>query len=262
MTPERPLHGRRVLVTRAPDQAQPVITALHEAGADVVHVALIEHVVLVDDAAVRGACERLAAHHGRRWLVLTSATTVAVIAPGVTAAGGLPEHTRVLAVGPATAAALAAAGLPVDVVPARADAAAAAQALVEDGVSGARVWFPRAAAGRDVLPERLRAAGALVELQAVYRTALPAQAAAQLAQCLEVAEPAAIVLYSGSALAHLLEALGRRPYPAAAVPVCVGPVTADAARRAHLPRPVMARATDPAAVVRAVVAGLTREPLP
>jgi len=102
---ERPLAGRRVLVTRAEDQAQPLLAALRAAGADAVHVPLIRHEVLVDAAAVRAARERLAAHRGDRWLAVTSATTVSVIASSLAAAGGLPEATRVLAVGPATAAA-------------------------------------------------------------------------------------------------------------------------------------------------------------
>lgn len=256
-----PLQGRRVLVTRAPELARPVIDALEGAGAEVVHVPLVEHLVLVDAAALRGARDRLAAHPGDRWLAVTSATTVTVIAPSLAEAGGLPPDTRVLAVGPATAAALREAGLPVDLVPGRADAGSAAEALAAEGVAGARVWFPRAAAGRDVLPDRLRAAGAVVELQAAYRTVMPAGAAAQLAACLEAGPPAAVLLYSGSAVAHLVEALGRRSYPPGSLPVCVGPVTADAARRAHLPRPVVAGATDPDEVVRALVAGLARQPV-
>ncbi|GAC1340746.1 MAG: hypothetical protein NVSMB29_10120 [Candidatus Dormibacteria bacterium] len=257
-----PLAGRRVLVTRAIDQAPPVLEALRAAGADAVHVPLIRHDALVDATAVRAARDRLGGHQGERWLAVTSATTVEVLRAGLRESGGLPEATRVLAVGPATAAALTEAGIPVDLVPSRADAAGAADALIELGVSGARVWFPRAAVGRDVLPERLRAAGAVVELQAVYRTAMPPAAPAELAACLERATPAAILLYSPSSVAHLVSALGQRPYPRGALPVCVGPVTAEAARRAGLPRPATARGTEPAAVVHAVVTGLNRQPVP
>jgi len=91
---------------------------------------------------------------------------------------------------------------------------------------------------------------------------MPAAAARSLAACLDAGSPAAILLYSSSAVAHLLAALGNRPYPAGAALVCVGPVTADAARRARLPRPVVAAATDPDAVVRAVVTGIARQPVP
>jgi len=55
-----------------------------------VHVPLIRHEVLVDAAAVRAARERLAAHRGDRWLAVTSATTVSVIASSLAAAGGGP----------------------------------------------------------------------------------------------------------------------------------------------------------------------------
>jgi uroporphyrinogen III methyltransferase/synthase len=109
----RPLFGRRVVVTRAREQASELRTRLEALGAEVVELPAIA----IEPLPV--AVPDLGAYS---WLVLTSANGVAVLFDALAtngrdarALGGL----RVAAIGPGTAAALAARGIRADLVPER-----------------------------------------------------------------------------------------------------------------------------------------------
>ena len=115
---DRPLFGKRVLVTRTRAQAGKLSSALWDAGAEPIEFPAIE-IVPRDPAPAVAAATRLAAGD-YDWAVFTSANGVdafwrAVEAAGLDARafGGV----RLAAIGPATVDALAAHGLRTDVVP-------------------------------------------------------------------------------------------------------------------------------------------------
>jgi len=156
-----PLRGRRIVVTRAREQAGELVRALEELGAEVVLAPTIRIEPLADLEPLRRALSRLADY---RWTVFTSQNTVHVVLECLSA-WGLSAHrfaqTRVAAIGPATADALGAAGVRVELVPAGYIAESLVDALAtRDSLGGARVLLPRAATARDALPEGLRALGA------------------------------------------------------------------------------------------------------
>ena len=142
----RPLFGKRVLVTRAPEQAGVLSQALAEAGAEPIELPAIEIVPRVDRKALRQALDRLdAAEYD--WLVFSSANGVDIFFDQ------LRRHkkdaralgrARVCAIGPATAAALACHGVIADVVPERFIAEGIVEALSERDIMGKRVLWPRA----------------------------------------------------------------------------------------------------------------------
>jgi uroporphyrinogen III methyltransferase/synthase len=142
--------------------------------------------------------------------------------------------TTVVAIGPETARALRERGLRADVVPDEFVAEAVADAMIAMGVEGRHVWLPRAALARDVLPDRLRAAGADVEVLPLYRTVLPDGTAPRLRQVL--ANPVdAVTFTSSSTVEHFRLALDGAPFPAGAIAACIGPVTARSAEAAGFP---------------------------
>ena len=157
----------------------------------------------------------------------------------------LPDDAKVLAVGPRTAAALAERGVAIAAIPDEYRAESLAEELlrVAGPIAGARVLLPRAESGSDELPQRVRAAGGIVDVVAVYRTVLPAGAAAQLRAEL-AKKPDAITLASGSAAEHLVEALGgvetARERLSGVRLAAIGPVTAARVRELGLPEPVVA----------------------
>jgi uroporphyrinogen-III synthase len=91
--------------------------------------------------------------------------------------------TRIAAIGPATAAALAAAQLPADIVPeARFDSESLLAHPDIANADIARVAIVRGEGGRELLREALGANGAAVETREVYRRVRPVVDAARLAQ--------------------------------------------------------------------------------
>ena len=141
------------------------------------------------------------------------------------------------------------------------DAAGLAAAMRTRAVDGATVWFPAAEGARDTLAEALRAAGAAVIVQAIYRSAMPEAAAGRVRAAL-AAGVDAITLTSGSTARHLAAVLEGSPLPSDVRIVCIGDRTAAEAITAGVP--VHAVATEPSAegLLEALTGCLTPQPLP
>jgi len=249
----RPLFGRRVVVTRAHHQASGLAERLRAVGAEVVMLATIE-IVDPDDGglALRSAA---AAGLGRyHWVCFTSANAVARTLACVRDARAFGPA-RVAAIGPGTAAALAAAGIVADLVPDRSLAEGLVEALPAAPAEGrGRVLLPQAAGARPVLADGLAAKGWTVEVVHAYRT-VPAVPAADLLAAAAGAD--AIAFTSASTVTSYLAAVA----PGAAVPAvvaCIGPVTAAAAESAGLAVAVTASEHTVDGLVAAVVSALGR----
>uniref|UniRef100_A0A7C2PFG7 uroporphyrinogen-III C-methyltransferase n=1 Tax=Schlesneria paludicola TaxID=360056 RepID=A0A7C2PFG7_9PLAN len=241
---QRPLFGLRVAITRPEDQADAAVRRAWELGALPVLLPTIEIGPPDDWAPVDAVLSRLDEFD---WLVFTSVNGVSGLLGRLWDQGGDARRLgrcRLAAIGPSTAAELEKHHLRCDLVPPEYRAEALAEAL-SPHAAGKRVLWARANRGRDVLPERLRQAGAVVEQVVVYTNRdceqLPADALAQL----EAGDVDWIGLSSPSIarnLARLLTPAVRRHIGIRTRLAAISPVTADAARGAGLP--VHAVATD------------------
>lgn len=178
-----PLAGRRVLVTRAADQAVDFSAALARAGAEPVVVPTIEIVPPPSFADLDQAIARL---EQVDYLLLTSANAVTAFFNRLRALGRgqqLPGRLQTVVVGPKSAAALARYGVTADLVPEdfRAEGVVA---LLGSRVGGKRLLYPKAALARDLIPAELTRAGAEVIDPVAYASAVPAGAAASLQRAL------------------------------------------------------------------------------
>jgi uroporphyrinogen III methyltransferase / synthase len=251
----RPLAGRRVVVTRAREQAGELVRALADLGADVLTVPSIRIEPLADLQPLRAALDDPARY---RWIVFTSQNTVQIVCDALAAWGEAPSRlaaARVAAIGPATGAALAGRGVRVDVLPTGYVAEALVEAIAAEGdLEGAQVLIPRAETARDALPEGLRARGAQVAVVPVYRTVPALDDGAALARRILAGEIDAITFTSSSTVHHFARAVGpaaaRSARYAAAV---IGPVTAATAREYGLPVTVEAAEYTTHGVVEALV---------
>jgi uroporphyrinogen III methyltransferase / synthase len=264
----RPLHGRRIVVTRARAQASGFLERLRRMGADAVEIPVIAVEPSLEQRDLDAALDRLAATDtsdaATRWAVFTSANAVDLVWDSVERSGRDARWfagVRLVAIGPETAAALSRHGLRADLVPAEYVAEAVAEAMLAAGVAGARVWLPRAAMARDVLPDRLREAGADVDVLPLYRTVLPADAAAAIAAALDRGPVDAVTFTSSSTVQHFLQALDGRPFPEGAIAACIGPVTARTAEAAGLPVGVVAGEYTTAGLAAALAAHFATGPL-
>ena len=241
-----PLAGETVVVTRSRDQAGSLAEALQGAGAAVVDLPLLEIGPPPDGgAALAAAAERVRAG-AYDWVACTSANGVDRFVATLRDGRDLGA-TKLAAVGAVTAAAFAKHALVADLVPAD----ASAEALVAAFPAGpGRVLYPRAVRARPVLAAGLRNKGWDVdEVEAYDTVALPASAigpelAATLAGAtVTFTSPSAVEAY-----------LGQPALPAPATVACIGPVTADAARRAGLRVDVVAGDHSAAGLVEALIA--------
>ena len=156
-----PLSGWRIVVTRAARQSGGLRERLEQQGAEVLLLPTIEIVSPNSYETLDSVLRKLAEFD---WLIVTSANAVRVISERMAEIGLTAEslaHLHCAAVGPSTAEAMQTLGLKVAVVPEQYVGDALADAL-KDQVRGQRVLLVRAAVARDVVPDALTAAGAVV----------------------------------------------------------------------------------------------------
>ncbi len=226
-----PLAGRRVLVTRAAEQALPLVTALDALGVEPVQVPTIE---IGPPASFAELDQAIAGLDQFDYLVLTSANAVDAFFDRLVQQGLGPvalSGLKTVAVGPKSAAALVARGVEVDLVPDdyRAEGVVA---LLKEKVSGKRLLYPKAALARDLIPEELTAAGAVVTAPVAYASAPPVDAAEKLQQAL--ADRLDLLTFTASStVQNFVDLLDAASLAAARlVPVAsIGPLTSTTARK-------------------------------
>jgi len=164
-----PLRGRRVLVTRAEEQATELITRLQELGADVVHVPAIRF----DPPPSWDSLDRLLdSPDDFDWVVFTSANGVRFFAERSYEKGLAPRnllHAKVAAVGKSTADSLRAIGIEPDAVPER-FRGTEIMALLPERQDGVCTAIVRALEGREELIRAIREKGGEVHLAIAYQT--------------------------------------------------------------------------------------------
>ena len=168
---QRPLFGRRIVVTRTREQASQLSSQLIEAGAEVLEIPTIkielpdEHVALVE--ALQGIGEY-------DWIVFTSPNGVTSFFnhffkayEDLRAFGNI----RIAAVGPATAAKIKELHLRVDVMPEEYVTRKVAETIhAFESVENLRILLARAQVASPELPKALLEMGAIVDDVAVYKT--------------------------------------------------------------------------------------------
>src|ERR1041385_3887637 len=230
---DRPLDGRTVVITRAASQADELSTLLESYGANVFICPTIE--IREPDHAER-LDEALDHLYGYDWLIFTSTNGVEFFLKRLTDRGlqvSDLDEIKVCAIGQRTADKLHDAHVHVDLVPSQSTAEGVYAALAEFvNLRGLNILLPRAAVGRDALPEALQKAGARIDIVTAYQTVLPenidrGKLAAMLAgsgDCIAFTSPSTI-----KNLAKLFDTHDLGKTLPNMVVACIGSVTAEAA---------------------------------
>ncbi len=232
-----PLAGKRILVTRAREQASSFGQILEAAGAEVVEFPTITLAPPESWAPLDSAIGRLRQY---QWVIFTSANGVRFFRERLQTAGRDARDLSgitVCAIGPATAAALRSLGIRADIVPAefRAEALVEAVGAVApaEGLRGTRVLLVRAAEAREVIPEELTRRGAQVDVVPAYRTMKCTTDAEGLRAMLRDGKIHAVTFASSSTVRHFLDLVGdeTRELLKGVVVASIGPITAETAAR-------------------------------
>ena len=252
---KRPLLGKGVVVTRSREQASDLVRLLAEQGACCYEFPAIAIEPLLDPAPVHEAIGKL---YNYDWVIFTSVNGVKcffaeldTLRLDARAFAGI----QVAAIGPATAEALAARGIRPDFLPERFVAESVVEGLLARGVSGAKVLIPRAREAREVLPEKLAAAGADVTVLPVYDTRPADQDPAEIVEAVKSGEIRYVTFTSSSTVTNFFARISPDLLKEHKVKTaCIGPITAKTLGEYGLTPDVVADSYTVPALAEAVIA--------
>ncbi len=240
------LTGLRIANTRALRQAPTLTRLLEQEGAEVLHYPTVEIEPCPDSAEFDQALTELA--RGQfDWLIVTSTNTVYILADrlrdlGMELESVARSKTKVAAVGSATAAAIAQElNLVIDLLPEEYVAESLAASLQVS--RGSRVFLPQSAIARPVLVRALKRAGAEVRAVAAYQTVV-GHGGDDLPRHFWQGDVDVVLFTSASTVHNFVSRLKAESGDASMLcdvtVACIGPMTAEAARRHELPVQVVA----------------------
>ncbi len=245
----RPLHGRRVVVTRARAQASELAATLRGLGAEVIELPAIRIEPRLETPEVEAMIEGL---HTYALVCMTSPNGAELLFRAMADRGldarALASAT-VAAIGPGTARRLRELGVIADIVSPRSIAESLVEALREVEVHERPVLVARAVEARDVLPDALRERGARVDVVPLYETlrgGAPPEAIAR------ARDADYLTFTSSSTVRYFAEAVGES-FPARARIVSIGPVTSETVRELGHAVDVEAERHDPEGLVDALM---------
>jgi uroporphyrinogen III methyltransferase/synthase len=230
---DKPLTGKRILITRPREQSAAFADRLRDLGAEVIEFPMIEVVPPLRWDRLDEAIDRLASYD---WIIFTSINGVHFFwqrLMGRKKEALLPSSLKVCAIGPATARGLKERGIRVDYTPKEYVAEAILQGFESRAIQGKRILLARAKKARDVLPKGLRKMGAEVDVVEAYRTIKPGGGSKRLKEILAQGRVDVISFTSSSTVDHFVDLLKdqdlKRLLRGVAI-ACIGPVTSRSAR--------------------------------
>jgi uroporphyrinogen III methyltransferase/synthase len=231
----RPLFAKRIVVTRAREQASGFLAGLAELGAECIEFPTIEVVPPESWDSLDRAIEAIESYH---WLLFTSVNGVRYFLRRLKA---LEKDVRDLkglkigAIGPKTAEVWQRFGIRPDLMPGEYRAEAVVADFQKWGVKGARILLPRAESAREILPEELQKMGAHVDVVSAYRTVKPDHDTVQVREMFEKGAIDMVTFTSSSTVnnfVQMFEAHGQKlkNWMSSMAVACIGPITAKTAQ--------------------------------
>ena len=166
----RPLLGRRIVITRAREQAGELVDRLLDLGAECIECPTIKISPPDDLKPLDRVIETLLSYD---WLIFSSVNAVNFFFDRLFAKEKdvrALTNLQIAAIGPATAARLFDFGLKSDIVPESYRAESVVKAFANVDINGKKILLPRAKEARSVLPKELSKMGAVVDDITAYCT--------------------------------------------------------------------------------------------
>lgn len=202
---QKPLFGQRIIVTRARQQASELSRAIESLGGEAWEFPTIEIVPPTDKSKLDQALTTL---NSFNWLIFTSVNGVEAFFNELKS-----QHRdirdlvglSIVAIGPATQAALQDIGLRVDYVPDEYRAEKVVEGMAERVKPGQKALLVRAEEARDVLPDSLREMGVDVWDVPVYKMVIGGANRNELQSMLRDKEIHAVTFTSSSTVRNFLK---------------------------------------------------------
>jgi uroporphyrinogen III methyltransferase/synthase len=228
----RPLFGRKILITRAREQASYLKAQLELLGARCIEFPTIAIAPPPSWEPLDDAVRNLSRYH---WVIFTSVNGVRFFIERLLAAGRDARDLKgigIAAIGPKTAEALESIMLRPDLVPSEYRAEGILEALSKGSVRHKRFLMPRALEARELLPDQLRQLGAEVDVAPAYQTVLPEENAQKIRELLADGEIDCLTFTSSSTVSNffaLIDSEELRNCRERIAVASIGPVTAQTA---------------------------------
>lgn len=254
---KRPLFGKRIVLTRAREQAREFSQLLAAYGAETIEAPTIH---IVPPVSWKGIDQAMVSLADYSWVIFTSVNGVTPFMERLRLARKdvrALAHLQVCAIGPRTAEELGRYGLTPDVVPTEYQAEGMLAALGAYDIRGKKVLIPRAEVAREILPEQLREKGATVDVVPAYRTIAPAADLSRLREHIESGAIDAVTFTSSSTVRNFVEMIGgveqARRLGTKTTVACIGPITAQTAEESGLPVTIIPAENTVPALAQAIV---------
>lgn len=255
----RPLFGKKIVVTRARDQASRLVSVLEELGAWVLELPTIA----INPLPVMNLRTIVSGIDKYSWIVFTSVNGVRVFISQMLEQGfdiRDLKGPRICAIGPATAAEVESRGMRVSAVPEEYRAEAVAEILLQHAGAGDRILLPRARGAREILPRLLRARGVNVDELETYEAVPETTLDEENRELLKEGLVDIITFTSSSTVKNLVTIMGEEMVKSLRGRVrvaCIGPVTAQTAREAGFEVDVIAADYTIDGLVQAIIEACT-----
>jgi len=252
----KPLFGKRIMVTRSRGQASVFADMLIDRGATTIELPTID---VVPPARWDELDKVINDVESYDWLIFTSANAVKFFMSRLRELGHdirMLKGIRICTVGPKTAEILVDFGLRADLIPAEFKAEGVINALGGEKVKGKKFLIPRARIARDIIPDKLKEAGAEVTVVTAYENVKPTTDVARAVKLFEDKKISAVTFTSSSTVHNFVEMIGQKGYKTLLSGVsiaCIGPVTAKTAEEYGMKIDVMPTSYTIPALVDALV---------
>ncbi len=227
----KPLFGRRIIITRASEQAGKFSHKLKELGARVYEIPTIKIVPYKSYEGLDEAISRISEYN---ILILTSVNGVKYFFDRLKELGKdgrALAGIKICAIGPATAQSIKEKFLNVDIMPEKYVAESVVEALNRFGIEGKRFLLCRALVARDVIPDEIRKRGGFIDVVPVYETTKDEESRERLLKTLEEGVHY-ITFTSSSTVSNFFELLGEEKRLLKDIKFAsIGPVTSATLRK-------------------------------
>lgn len=223
----RPLFGKRIIVTRAESSGDSLSVQLMNLGAQVDEYPVIKFIDPPDFVVVDSAIAELNTFD---WIVFTSANGVEWFVRRLFDRGHDVRsltNIKIAAIGPKTAESVRKMRLKVDYVPTKYVAESVIEEFPEN-ISARKILIPRALEAREELPSGLRGLGAEVVVAPVYQTITDQSSAEPLRERLQARDVDIVTFTSASTVNSFFE-LADDVDTSQMTAACIGPITAASA---------------------------------
>jgi uroporphyrinogen III methyltransferase/synthase len=259
--PEKPLAAKRIVVTRAPEQAQDLVHELERFGAEAILLPVVAFESPQDSGPLDRALGELFAFD---WVLFTSQNAVRFLSRRLEQLGLEKIAQRIAAVGPATAEVAKQQGFPVDYVATHHTAHSLADEL-RASINGRRVLLPHSDRADTQIANALRESGAQVTDVIAYRTIAPEAVDQAVLDRIRVGGVDVIIFSSPSAFHNLASFLGVSHLVKLAESMqfaAIGPTTARAMRETGVRVHIEAEEASAAGLADAIVKHYQDRPNP